>query len=69
MLPTCAARAETVIVADAVTLAVAVAVAGAGGGGSKMSVYALKVAASLLLLPLLELVLLKPGYGASIDII
>lgn len=36
-----------------------------------MSVYALKVAASLLLLllPLLELVLLKPGYGASIDII
>lgn len=37
-----------------------------------MSAYALKVAASLpllLLLPLLELVLLKPGYGASIDII
>lgn len=35
-----------------------------------MSVYALKVAASLpLLLLLLELVLLKPGYGASIDII
>lgn len=40
-----------------------------------MSLYALKVAASLplllllLLALLLELVLLKPGYGASIDII